>query len=105
MFAEMDIKSPEILEIARIPETAIFYNIYGEAVYILENISEDENSPDYQLAARQVKVAFRENGFVGIREGLKADEKVVTSGQLKLYPGLRVAIVPDVGAESSDGNS
>ena len=80
------------------PETSIFYNIYGEAVYVLEKpeASEQDPNPAYRLAARQVDVAYREDSVAGVVSGIEAGDKVVTSGQLKLYPGLRVAIVDDV---------
>jgi membrane fusion protein (multidrug efflux system) len=52
--------------------------------------------PDYRLAARQVEVAYRAEGIAGISSGIEAGDMVVTSGQLKLYPNLRVAIVDDV---------
>ena len=78
--------------------TSIFYNIYGQAVYILEKpeASETDPDPDYRLAARKVDVAYRNNGIAGIRSGIAAGDLVVTAGQLKLYPNLRVAIVDDV---------
>mgnify|MGYP000102239754 FL=1 len=104
MFAEMEVNSAQKIALVTLPETAIFYNIYGEAVYILEkqpqsadgSIAESTNdAPDYRLAARQVRVAYRSNGEVGIISGIDAGDLAVTSGQLKLYPSLRVAIVDD----------
>ena len=76
----------------------IFYNIYGEAVYVLENPEASDSVPDpgYILSARQVRVAYRVGGVAGVSEGLKAGDQVVTSGQLKLFPSLKVAIVDDV---------
>ena len=101
MFAQMKVGSKQRQSVITLPETSIFYNIYGEAVYILEKPENTENSdaaldPDYRLAARQVQVAYRSNGVVGISGGIDAGDIVVTSGQLKLYPSLRVAIVDDV---------
>ena len=52
--------------------------------------------PDYRLAPRQVDVAYRRDGSAGVRSGIEKGDIVVTSGQLKLYPNLRVAIVDDV---------
>jgi membrane fusion protein (multidrug efflux system) len=104
MFAEMEVNSAQKIALVTLPETAIFYNIYGEAVYILEkqpqSIDEStaENTkdvPDYRLAARQVRVAYRSKGQVGIISGIDPGDLAVTSGQLKLYPSLRVAIVDD----------
>jgi len=99
MFADLELSSKRTIEVLTVPETSIFYNIYGEAVYVLEDAAEqspDNSSPDvYRLAARQVKVAYRSGGQAGIVEGLEAGDRVVTAGQLKLYPGLRVKIVAD----------
>lgn len=112
MFTEMEVNSAQKIAVVTLPETAIFYNIYGEAVYVLEaqpkiakeapiegsetDINENIlTTPDYRLSARQVRVAYRNNGQVGIISGIKAGDLAVTSGQLKLYPSLRVAIVDD----------
>jgi membrane fusion protein (multidrug efflux system) len=98
MFAEIEVESSQTLPILAVPETSIFYNIYGEAVYVLEKpeASESDPIPGYILAARQVKVVYRSAGMAGVSEGIKAGDQVVTAGQLKLFPSLRVAIVDDV---------
>ncbi len=94
MFAEMEVTSSRVVDVLTLPETAIFYNIYGEAVYVLEK-EEDAEADDetYRLAARQVDVEYRENGIAGINSGLKQGDLAVTAGQLKLYPSLKVVIV------------
>ena len=98
MFADMQVRSRRQESVLTVPETSIFYNIYGQAVYILEKPEATENDPDpdYRLAARQVEVAYRSEGVAGISSGIEAGDTVVTSGHLKLYPNLRVAIVDDV---------
>jgi len=98
MFADMNLRSRRKLSVLTIPETAIFYNIYGEAAYILEKSenADGEEEADYRLASRQVDVAYRSKGSAGVVSGLKAVDIVVTAGQLKLYPSLRVTIVDDV---------
>lgn len=98
MFADMQVRSRREVPVLTVPETSIFYNIYGQAVYILEKPEATENDPDpdYRLAARQVDVAYRSEGVAGISSGIEVGDMVVTSGQLKLYPNLRVAIVDDV---------
>ena len=98
MFADISLNSQRQSPVTVVPETSIFYNIYGEAVYVLElqPASEGNTEPDYRLAARQVDVLYRREGVAGVRSGLKAGDIVVTSGQLKLYPSLRVSIVDDV---------
>ena len=98
MFADISLNSQRKSPVLTVPETSIFYNIYGEAVYVLELQSPTDTStePDYRLAARQVNVLYRRDQIAGVRSGLKAGDIVVTSGQLKLYPSLRVSIVDDV---------
>ncbi len=106
MFADMELESRRSRPVLTVPETAIFYNIYGEAVYVLETPADADPAapPDYRLAARQVRVAYRDNGVAGVIEGLAEGDRVVTSGQLKLYPSLRVAIVDDVPEYSQNTN-
>ncbi len=98
MFADMSVRSRKKMDVLTIPETAVFYNIYGEAVYILEKppASNEDPEPDYRLAARQVDVAYRNDGVAGVKTGINEGDVVVTAGQLKLYPSLRVTIVDDV---------
>ena len=98
MFADISLNSERQLPVVTVPETSIFYNIYGEAVYVLElqPATEGVTEPDNRLAARQVNVLYRRDGIAGVRSGLEAGDAVVTSGQLKLYPSLRVSIVDDV---------
>jgi len=98
MFADISLLSQRRTAVITVPETAVFYNIYGEAVYILETEpgSDQAAQPDYRLAARQIDVLYRRDGLAGVSSGLAAGDLVVTSGQLKLYPSLRVSIVDDV---------
>jgi membrane fusion protein (multidrug efflux system) len=98
MFAEIRVEGTQKISVQTVPETSIFYNIYGEAVYVLEipEATETNPSPGYILAARQVDVAYRVDGVAGIRSGIKTGDLVVTAGQIKLYPSLRVTIVDDV---------
>ena len=110
MFTEIDVQGTDDVRVSTIPETSIFYNIYGEAVYVLEKpepekaqeseVDSDQIEPNkpevFILAARQVKVLYRENGVAGVAEGLNEGETVVTAGQLKLFPSLKVVITDDV---------
>ncbi len=103
MFAEINLVSNKQKSVLVIPETAVFYNIYGEAVYVLSKPkSKDDtaNTPDneknkkqeYILESSKVEVLYRQDGVAGVIKGLMPQDLVVTSGQLKLYPGLKVHI-------------
>jgi membrane fusion protein (multidrug efflux system) len=98
MFTDISLLSQRKEAVVTVPETAVFYNIYGEAAYILEkpSASDTDPDPDYRLAARQLDVLYRQDDVAGVRSGLEPGDIVVTAGQLKLYPSLRVTIVDDV---------
>ena len=97
MFAQIVLETDIQTEVMAVPETAIFYNIYGESVYVLAKDKDNAKSQEtYILESRQVKVLYRKDGMAGITKGLHSKDMVVTSGQLKLYPGLDVAIANNV---------
>ena len=57
----------------------------------------NDPEPEYRLAARQLDVLYRRDGVLPVcAAASEPGDLVVTSGQLKLYPSLRVAIVEDV---------
>jgi multidrug efflux system membrane fusion protein len=70
-----------------IPTQALQNSQAGTFVYVVK--------PDLTVESRVVKVGRRLARDVTIAQGLKAGERVVTSGQLRLVPGARVDIKPD----------
>jgi multidrug efflux system membrane fusion protein len=80
-------------EAITIPSEAVNDGQDGRYVYVI--------GADKTVAARSVKVAYEEGGRSVISEGLKAGELVVTDGQLRLAPGMKVtikAMAPTTGA-------
>lgn len=68
-----------------IPLTALLVGQTDDYVFVLQ--------PDNTVAMRPVKKGQREGDEVIIVKGLSAGEKVVTSGQIALAPGMKVAPV------------
>jgi len=66
-----------------IPSIAIMTNEQGQYVYVVKQ--------DTSVEARPVVVKNVENDVI-VEKGLEAGERVVTDGQLKLAPGLKVEI-------------
>jgi membrane fusion protein, multidrug efflux system len=66
-----------------IPAQALQTGQKGEYVFVVK--------PDMMVDLRPVTVGEATGSNVVIRSGLKAGEKVVTDGQLRLYPGARAA--------------
>lgn len=84
-----------------IPQTAVSFNPYGNAVYVVEKGKNDPNAkgPDGKPVGQQllVKQRFVTTGatrgdLIAVTDGLKPGEQVVTSGLLKLRNDAVVTI-------------
>ena len=103
MFANLEVLLPEAPRRVVVPETAITYTLYGNSVYVIEPVKDDsgevqkddQDEQQLQVQRRFVETGPRRGGWVVILKGLAPGEQVVTSGQLKLDNGARVAIVED----------
>jgi membrane fusion protein (multidrug efflux system) len=71
-----------------IPTTAVTYNTFGDAVYLLTP------GPGQALIAHAqvVQVQDQRDGLALVTAGVKAGDTVVTAGQLKLHEGAAVAV-------------
>jgi len=67
-----------------VPSQAIQTGQEGQYVFVVK--------PDLTVESRQVVAGRTINGETVVRKGLEADERVVTDGQLRLYPGARVEV-------------
>ncbi len=91
MFVTVDVLLPQADDIVTLPETAVNYTLYGNSVYV---ISKDEKTGQLTASEEPVIVGNSRNGKTQILQGLKVGEEVVTTGQMKLFNGAHVAIVP-----------
>ena len=92
MFAGVDLILPREDHFVTLPETAIVYNPYGNAVYVIERTKTGSGSE--LLVARQHFVTLGETrgDEVAVVKGINAGDEVVTSGQLKLHNGSPVVV-------------
>jgi multidrug efflux system membrane fusion protein len=67
-----------------IPSQAIQTGQEGQYVFVVK--------PDFTVESRPVVIGQTVNNETVVQKGLNADEKVVTDGQLRLYPGARVEV-------------
>jgi membrane fusion protein (multidrug efflux system) len=87
MFAEVQTLLPERDNVLTVPQTAITYNPYGDAVFVV--MEKDEG---LVVERRQVQTGSVRDGRVEVTEGLSAGERVVSAGQLKLRNDQRVVL-------------
>lgn len=92
MFASVDVIRAEHDRFITLPQTAIVYNPYGDAVYVVKS-AKGANGKE-MLTARQVfvKLGDTRGDQVAVTSGLEAGDVVVTAGQLKLRNGIPVEI-------------
>ncbi len=93
MFANVEVTVGANQKYLTVPQTAVTYNPYGNIVYIVRQEGKDKKGKPLLIA----KQAFVNTGEirgdqVAITRGLKLNDTVVTSGQLKLKNGSPVTI-------------
>jgi membrane fusion protein, multidrug efflux system len=92
-YADVNVILPAEENVLTIPQTAITYSLYGNAVYVVTEKGKDaQGKPIFIATRRFVVLGPLQGNVVAVKSGLKADEMVVSSGQLKLRNGVRVLI-------------
>ena len=87
MFADVVVELPESRRVVTVPQTAVALNAYGTSLFVVKEDGE-------QLTVRRkfVETGDRRGLDIEIAEGVKAGERVVTAGQLKISDGDPVTI-------------
>ncbi len=95
MFATTTVVLPDKPEVVTVPETAVDYTLYGDSVFLITEKKEDDGKTSLSAVRTFVRTGNRVNGRAEILSGLKAGDRVVAVGQLKLQSGAAVAISAD----------
>lgn len=101
-FAHVNFDTGAAQNVIVIPQTAISFNPYGNSVYVISQVARGKDEKDMQgkpltgpkllVKQRFVKTGATRGDLVAVTEGLKAGERVVTSGLLKLRNDAEVTI-------------
>ncbi|MCC2108956.1 MAG: efflux RND transporter periplasmic adaptor subunit, partial [Hyphomicrobiales bacterium] len=111
MFANVSVSAGSPREVVTLPRTAVVYSLYGDSVYVLKTPAPKPGEAQaaqpqagvkpsdalYEVERRFVRVGETHGDRVEIADGVKAGETVVSEGQVKLFPGMRVRIDPKAG--------
>lgn len=95
MFATTTVVLPDKPPVVTVPETAVDYTLYGDSVFLITEKKEDDGKTSLTAVRTFVRAGDRINGRAEIVSGLKAGDRVVAVGQLKLQSGAAVAISTD----------
>ncbi len=102
MFASVEVITGPPKAYLTLPLTAISFNPYGELVFVVRQTGTDkDNKPILTATQVFIKTGETRGDQVTVLQGLKEGDMVVTSGQLKLKNGSRVAINNSVVPENS----
>jgi membrane fusion protein, multidrug efflux system len=93
MFANLTVTTGEPAAVLTLPRTAIVYSLYGDDVFVVTaaphareqgGTSDSGGSAGLIVERRLVRVGPVRGERIAIEEGLRAGERVVTAGQIKL---------------------
>ena len=83
-FVNVELTLSDLTNAIVVPSSAVQTGQNGEYIYVVK--------PDKTVEERPVAIGITYQGETVVEKGLKADETVVTDGQLRLTPGAKVSI-------------
>lgn len=93
MFTKITIVLPTEEKQMVLPQTAVSFALYGESVFVIEEVKDKTGQLYKKVKQVVVKVSARMGNKVKINSGIMSGDQIVTSGQVKLSNGSRVKIV------------
>jgi multidrug efflux system membrane fusion protein len=95
MFATTTVVLPDKPPVVTVAETAVDYTLYGDSVYLITEKKAEDGKTTLTSVRTFVRTGNRIGGRAEILTGLKAGDRVVAVGQLKLQSGAAVTISTD----------
>lgn len=95
MFVTTTVVLPDKPPVVTVPETAVDYTLYGDSVFLITEKKGDDGKTALTAERVFVQSGNRVNGRAEILKGVKAGDRVVAVGQLKLQSGAAVTISAD----------
>lgn len=92
MFVSVDVVQNNPQKVLMIPSTAVLYAPYGDSIFLIEEGKADDGTTTMAVRQQFVRLGARQGDFVIVRQGLKAGDRVVSTGVFKLRPGMEVVI-------------
>lgn len=101
-FAHVNFDTGDARSVVVIPQTAVSFNPYGNAVYVISKAKRAEGEKDMQgkpltgdkliVKQRFIKTGATRGDLIAATEGLKPGERIATSGLLKLRNDAEVTV-------------
>jgi membrane fusion protein (multidrug efflux system) len=93
MFVSVDVVLARSEKVLLIPATAVVHGPFGDSVFTVEEGKSEANGVKPLVAQqRVVRLGLRQGDFVVVTEGVKAGERIISTGVFKLRPGMPVLV-------------
>jgi membrane fusion protein (multidrug efflux system) len=93
MFVEVELILARTENVLVIPETAVIHAPFGDSVFVIEPDPKSQGDNQTLVLRQQfVQLGIRQGDFVVVKEGVKAGERVASTGAFKLRGGMPVVI-------------
>jgi membrane fusion protein (multidrug efflux system) len=92
MFARVEVQMTKAEPQVVVPSTSISYASYGNSVFIVEKMKDQEGKEYLGVRQQFVKLGATRGDLIAIAEGVKPGEVIVTSGVFKLRNGAHVQV-------------
>jgi membrane fusion protein (multidrug efflux system) len=92
MFGRVEVDLPGGEPVVVVPATAIAYASYGNAVFIVEKMKGPDGAEFLGVRQQFVKLGRNRGDLVGIVDGLKPGQTIVSTGVFKLRNGAEVQV-------------
>lgn len=106
MFVHVSLGRPERRQVLAIPATSVLYAPYSDSVFVLDPAKDGKG---FLLRQQLVRLGDRKGDLVGVTQGLKPGEKVVSTGVFKLRNGQPAVVdnqlAPDFQASPNPENN
>jgi membrane fusion protein (multidrug efflux system) len=104
MFVNVALILPTMAPLVTVPATSVVHASYGDSIFVVEDKKDESGQSVRSGDGKPVRVARQQfvrlgearGDFVGIVDGVKATQEVVTAGAFKLHNGSPVAVKNDV---------
>jgi membrane fusion protein, multidrug efflux system len=91
MFSRIELLLPEQKKVLVIPAASVLRAPSGDSVYVIESAATNDTAQaGFKVRQQLIRLGLERGDFVSVESGLKAGEKIVSSGQFKLRTGMSV---------------
>lgn len=101
MFAQVEVTLPQSERVVVVPTTAVSYASYGNSVYVVEKMKNEDGSEYLGVRQQPVKLGPARGDLIVIAEGLSGGEQVASTGLFKLRNRMSVQVNNTVQPSSS----